>query len=56
MGCGCGGASSMQAMTTTQVNELLEQARLQAKDELEAMVASAQQAAANASSNDSAQR
>jgi vacuolar-type H+-ATPase subunit E/Vma4 len=48
MGCGCGGASNIQAMTSAEVNAMLEQARAQAKNEMEAMIASAQQAAINA--------
>lgn len=56
MGCGCGGASNVQAMTATEANAMLEQARAQAKDELKAMVASAQQAASNADSGSTAQR
>ena len=51
MGCGCGNAS-MQAMTSTEVNAMLEDARRQAAEasarEIEAMVASAQRAVANA--------
>lgn len=46
----------MQTMTSSEVNALLEAARAQAKNEQEAMVASAQQAASNASSNASALR
>lgn len=59
MGCGCGGAQQMQAMTSTEVNAMLEAARQQAleaqKSELEAMVASAQKAIGNANSGVSAQ-
>jgi len=54
--CACGKATPMSAMTSTEVNAMLEQARQQAQSETEAMVASAQRAAANASSNVSAQR
>lgn len=54
--CACGKTSAMTTMNTAEVNALLEQARAQAQDEYEAMIASAAQAAANASSNISAQR
>lgn len=54
--CTCGQTTPMQTMTTTEVNALLEQAREQAKNEQEAMIASAQQAAANASSSEFALR
>lgn len=52
MGCGCGAASQMQALTSTEVNAMLAAAQQQAaeaaKNEIEAMVASAQRAVANA--------
>lgn len=54
--CACGKTPAMATMNTAEVNALLEQARAQAQNEQEAMVASAAQAAANASSNISAQR
>lgn len=55
MGCGCGGAK-IEALTTNQAQALIDAAREQAKNELEAMTASAQQAASNANSNQSALR
>lgn len=48
MGCGCGGASNMQAMTSTQVNEMLAQAKRDAQTEMDVLLASAQAAVANA--------
>jgi hypothetical protein len=46
----------MQTLNSAEINAMLEQARVQAKNEIEAMVASAQQAASNADSGASAQR
>ena len=54
--CACGKTTAMTTMTSAEVNAMLEQARLQAKDEQEAMVASAAQAVQNANSGASAQR
>lgn len=54
--CACGKATAMTTMTSTEVNAMLEQARQQARDEHEAMVASAGQAVQNANSGASAQR
>lgn len=48
MGCGCGGASNMNAMTSTQVNEMLAQAKADAQTEMDVLLASAQAAAINA--------
>lgn len=54
--CACGQNSNIQTLNSAEVNAMLEQARAQAMNETEAMTASATQAAANASSNVSAQR
>jgi hypothetical protein len=58
--CACGKQAPVQAMTSAEVNALLENARIQAQEamqsEMESMTASIQQAAANASSGTSALR
>jgi hypothetical protein len=57
--CACGNNSNIQALTTNQAQALIDAAREAAeaaRNEQEAMVASAQQAVLNASSGSSAMR